>query len=257
MKKQIILALLIVCLVSVSARAGEALRIGTPELMADGRGAETQAVIKEAYRRLGQEVKFVDLPTLREVEWADLGEIDGCLARTTMVAEGYPNLVRVRFPLFHHGLTACTRADGPEIREAADLQKLRVGVGRGALGTIDYLQRHGIKPVQFNDFDAALTALGEERVDAVAGERVLMEMAARAQAIPVRYSSPLRGWNFYHWVYREHAEMASRLAEVLRAMYEEGVTARLLGDYAWMLDGMDTGGEAGPPVRPVRKAAAG
>jgi ABC-type nitrate/sulfonate/bicarbonate transport system substrate-binding protein len=257
MMRQICLAFLAFFLVVCPVRAGEALRIGTPALLAGGRGAETQAVLREAYRQLGLEVTFVDLPTLRELEWADLGEIDGCLARTTSVADGYPNLVRVRFPLFRHCLTACSLAEGVEIQGPNDLQGLRVGVGRGTLGSIGYLQRHGIEPVQFNDLDAALAALGEGRIDAVVGERVLMKMAARAQAIPVRYSRPLRGWNFYHWVYREHADLALRLAEVLRTMYEEGVTARLLGDYAWLLDGLDPGDEARAPIRPVAGAPGG
>ena len=239
MKKQIVLALVVFCLASGPVFAGEALRIGIPELLAGGRGAETQKLIREAYRRLGLDVDFVELPTLRELEWADMGEIDGCLARTRKVAAGYPNLVRVRFPLFRHGVSACSLAEGPEIRGPGDLKGLRVGVCRGTLGSIEYLQRHGIEPVEFNDFGAAFTALRERRIDAAAGERVLLDMAAREQALSVRYSDPLLGWNFYHWVYRGHADLAPRLAEVLRAMYEEGVTARLLGEYAWMLDGMD------------------
>jgi len=233
------------------------LKIGSPDLLAQGRGAELQALIREAYRRIGLDVTFMELPTLRELEWADLGEVDGCLVRTTMVAERFPHLVRVRFPLLQHCLAACSLAEGADVQGPGDLQGLRVGACRGSLGTIGYLRQQGITPVLFNDSAAALRALGERRIDTAVGVRLLLKMAAQEQMLQVRYSPSLHKWNFYHWLNREHADLAPRLARVLREMYGDGDTARLLGRYAWMLRGMEIEDEVREPVRPRARPLAG
>lgn len=249
MKVLLIAVAIVITVMSSPLFAGNSLRVSSPDLLAGAKGEEMRSLVREAYRRLGVDVTFVDLPTLRELEWTDLGEVDACLARTASVAKGYPNLVRVGFPLFHHSLVACGLARGPDIRGPADLRNLRVGASRGSLAALGYLLRLGLQPVVFNDFDAAFRALEEGRIDTAIGMRLLLQQATQAQAIPVRYSRPLADWNFYHWVNRGHADLAPRLAEVLRAMYEEGATARLLGEYAWMLDGLDTGKDASAPVR--------
>ncbi|HKI80379.1 MAG TPA: hypothetical protein VKA04_01940, partial [Pseudodesulfovibrio sp.] len=51
--------------------------------------------------------------------------------------------------------------------------------------------------------------------------------------------------------------LAPRLARVLREMYGDGDTARLLGRYAWMLRGMEIEDEVRESVRPRARPLAG
>ena len=64
------------------------------------------ALLREAYARLGVDMQVVVLPSRRALYLADRGELDGDLFRIATVAENYPNLRRVDYPLLEAGLYA-------------------------------------------------------------------------------------------------------------------------------------------------------
>ncbi|AMK09705.1 substrate-binding periplasmic protein [Pseudodesulfovibrio indicus] len=244
MKQLFTLLVVLALLVPGEASAQERLRVGMLDLLEQGGGAEAKSVVGEAYRRLGMAVVFVCLPSKRELECAAQGVTDASLVRTAAVSAEYPGLVRVPFPLFRYTLVAAYAREDLDVRGPSDLVALRVGVDRGSVGTMQFCRRNNISVCALKDLGQGMRMLREGRLDAVLEEQVLLEMAAKKAAVPLKCSLPLQRGYYYHWLNREHAGLAPRLACSLKSMYEDGTTARLLGGFSEMLKGLEVRDES-------------
>lgn len=81
----------------------------TPKILLDGPGQEPaslfiQSLLEKAYSNIGYEVEYQYIPLARSWVEADAGRIDGLRGRVGVVAERYPNLVRVPYPLLDFNL---------------------------------------------------------------------------------------------------------------------------------------------------------
>ena len=188
-------------------------------------------VLEEAYRRIGYEVRFDDLPGRRALEWADSGLTDGDVARIEGTEHKFPNLLRVKVPVIHfRGVAFAKTVDRP-VHCWEDLEGLRIGVVRGirysTLGT------EGMSPYFANDMTHLFTILDMGRIEvAVAVLRAgQIEIARHFKNSGIRViGSPLYSAPLYHFVHKKHRELVPRLEAVLSEMTTSGEMQRLWED---------------------------
>ena len=125
--------------------------------------AIAKVVLKEAYKRIGYEVTFDDLPGQRALEWANKGLTDGDVARIAGTEDKFPNLIRVKVPVIHFKGVAFTKSIDRPISRWEDLRGLRIGVVRGirysTIGT------KGMDPYFANDMTHLFTMLDKDRIE--------------------------------------------------------------------------------------------
>lgn len=234
MKLRLCLTLFFLACLTVPGGAEPEYRIGMPCEVRNCDVSPVGRVVEEAYRRIGVRVRFEVLPALRELDYANSGFLDGCLARTPGVAGAYPNLVQVPFPLLRDTIVACSVRDGIDVPDIEALQRYRVGILHGAHEVRLLCERAGVVPDYYNKLGNGLRMLREGRIDVMLEQRVPLENVAREAGVSVRFSVPLYLGYRYHWLNRRSAGIADDLARVLREMTEDGTTRRLLGSYAGM-----------------------
>ena len=239
MQRFLPLFLILFLLLPGPASAGETLTIGKPCLNQQCSFPQLEEFFRQAYARLGKEVRFRSLPAIREIDSADSGETDGCLLRTELVGRRYPGLVMVPYPLLHSTMVACAVRDDVKVHTAADLVGYRVGISRGGVAPHLICQEVGVVPTLLNNLSSGLKMLGEGRLDVILEEEVLLRHAAGEANVTLHCSEPLLHGYFYHWLNRKHADLAPALAEAFRAMAADGSMRKILSDYqAQMPDGV-------------------
>ena len=190
--------------------------------------AIAKVVLKEAYRRIGYEVAFDDLPGQRALEWANRGLTDGDVARIEGTEDKYPNLIRVKVPVIYFKGVAFVKSLDRPISCWEDLRGLRIGVVRGirysSIGT------KGMDPYFANDMTHLFTMLDKDRIEvAVAvlnAGKIEIEKNFKNSGIhvvgPPLYSAPL-----YHFVHARNKELVAPLERVLSEMTASGEIEQL------------------------------
>ena len=112
MKKAIlILSICGLVLVAISADAAQKLLFSTfaSAFVADD---VTEAVLREAYERIGIGIAVEKFPDKRALSMADKGVTDGELFRIANIGKDYPNLIMIPVPVsFFEGVAFTKNAD--------------------------------------------------------------------------------------------------------------------------------------------------
>ena len=186
-------------------------------------------IMREAYRRLGIELRPDLLPRERALMSADSGETDGDLIRAAGIDARYINLVPVPEPVVTFDAVGFTTGlkftvDGWNSLRPYSLCIMR-GMKLAEQGT------EGMQRLIANTTDQAILMLSAGRCQvAVLGHQVWLDIE-RLHAGPMRaLDPPVASVPLYHYLHRRHADLAPRLAETLRQMRDDGTSATLLVD---------------------------
>ncbi len=186
-------------------------------------------IVREAYRRLGIELRSELLPRERALMSADSGETDGDLIRAAGIDTRYVNLVRVPEPVITFEAIAFTAGlkftvDGWDSLRPYSLCIVR-GMKLAEQGT------EGMQRMIANTTDQAILMLSAGRCQVtVLAHQVWLDIE-RLHAGPMRaLDPPVTRVPLYHYLHRRHAELAPRLADTLRQMRDDGTTTSLLTD---------------------------
>lgn len=184
-------------------------------------------IMREAYRRLGIELRSELLPRERALMSADSGETDGDLIRAAGIDARYINLVRVPEPVITFDAVAFTAGLKFTVDGWDSLRPYSLCIMRGM--KIAEQGTEGMQRLIANTTDQAVLMLSAGRCQvAVLGHQVWLDIE-RLQAGPLRaLDPPIASVPLYHYVHRRHAELVPRLADALRAMRNDGAFAALL-----------------------------
>lgn len=237
MKPGIVILLLVWALALPAAASQSATYvIGMPCLtVSECRSPEVEALMREAYRRIGAQVEFKYLPQLRDIQETEDGLIDASLARTKSAIEKHSGLVVVNTPLAEEALVAFTVRKGIPSNSWEELQSLSVGVILGAVTATAQCSEHGIKPHFVKNMAQAFAMLSHARLDVVVANHKLGLFSANSLGIRVYHSQPLHSEALYHVLNRKHADIAPLLSAAFEEMRDDGTTRRLLGDWGVFL----------------------
>lgn len=216
------LVVLLFALVGARHATAESLTLSTLEGSVNALVAE--AVLREAYGRLGITLNVESYEAKDALRLASIGRTDGELQRVRAVGDDHPTLRRVKVPLLT--LTSFAYAVKPDIHIAnmMDLTKYRVGSIRGVRYATDLLTEVGADAVFTRTGAQLFTLLQADRVDVVISTRLSASAFWRQAGVRgVRVVSPaLVSVPLYHYLHESKASLVPRIEGVLKDMRERG-----------------------------------
>ena len=209
-------------------------------------GKWQRRIYEEAFKRLGVPFEVTLMPTLRMTAMADSGDIDGQFVRVFGYADAHPEQIRVEEPLYQvmFGLWVSN--------PALNLSRLGDLAATGWTG----IYRRGIEPCQ----NSLSGVLPNDRLSSVAtpelGLRMLLAgrvdfyceldgAVLNALYLPefknVTSVRPLLMYGdtiaLHPYLHKKHAELAGRLAAVLKQMKADGALERFRREVKYELTG--------------------
>ncbi len=181
-------------------------------------------VIKEAYRRLGLTVEFLQFPVKRANVAANTGAVDGVLYRREGFEREYPNLVRIPVAVKRDDIVAVAHGTTVEISGWDSLLPYTVGCLLGFDSAIQNLAA-GQRAVTVNSADKLYAMLEVGRIDIIADARTrALQMIEALDLKDVRVlEPPLLSVSLYHYVNARRRDLIPPLTRALADMAEEGL----------------------------------
>lgn len=189
----------------------------------------SQALLNEAYRRLGIDAQFIEVPFGRSLIESNRGILDGELARVLLVTEHYPNLVAVPYILFDTDVSIWVnqrRCPGCTLQTVKNLVYVRGSViiqqllaDKASVDTVITVQT----------VSAAEQMFIEGKADAVVFAAYAIP-ADRLTGIPVSQKLLLSAPD-YHLLHSRHEALIAPLATMLNTLEQEGVVSQLREQY--------------------------
>ncbi len=187
-------------------------------------------VIKEAFRRIGQKVKIVWLPSKRALINADSGIDDGDFARVAGIEKKYHNLVRVPGKLCKFEFAPFAKSPAIKISGWKSLNGYNVGIPRGA--QVLEKKTSGLRSLtEVNDQNALFSMVLNGRFDVIIYESVQGRGLIKECGLPgVRQVGPVL-WKCWAYLYmnRRYSALVPRLAHAISQMKRDGTFNRIMG----------------------------
>lgn len=190
-------------------------------------------ILETAYQRLDIDITTLVAPSRRALLMADTGNLDGDLFRIETVAEGYPNLVRVDFPLLKGKLHAVVRnREIQQLPESRTNDPIKVAIRRGEIIAENTARELGMEPIHAESYEQVRTLLEMRRVDLafVSSIEGITPLANTDWHHLHILPEPVATFTLHHYLNRRHAGLAGDLAEVLAQLEQEGVRSQILKD---------------------------
>lgn len=184
-----------------------------------------KALMQEAYAELGIELVYLDMPRARSIVEANAGRIAGELGRLPGLEQEYPNLIRLKFPLFRYQLVIIADRRQCGLCELQDLENLAYVNGMQGVEQVLTQQQFQGPTVQALDLDQLQLMYQSQRVKAI----ILNDFEAQQLGLlddPHNIAVPVLTEIGYHYLHKQHADLIPRLSAVLERLHDEGrVTA--------------------------------
>ncbi|MES2126590.1 MAG: hypothetical protein V4463_04905 [Pseudomonadota bacterium] len=204
--------------------------VGSTTTWVSPQGPWLDLIYREAFRRLGYDFRFMNVPGKRASALSDAGEVDGEIHRVPGYGAAHPNLLLVDEPHFMGKFVAYAKrpivlAPGwDSLKGTTYLIEYRLGSQR-----IEDMLRTRVDPARISTVgvpDQGLQKLAFGRsdlfIDVNYNVDLLLEDARYREAgiHPVAVMEETGGYAFLH---KKHAALVPRLVEVLQQMKREGL----------------------------------
>ncbi|NRD75797.1 hypothetical protein HQQ94_21780 [Shewanella sp. VB17] len=195
----------------------------------------SELVYIDAFNRLNIDVSFIVLPPLRASNMADLGKIDGEIARHKKYSDAHPNLIRINEPLFNSALSAFTINPAIKIKSWGDIKnsQYKVEYYRG----VEVAQQRLSQLVPASDLTDSsypinsLRRLLRGRIDIYIDAPTIVNALLVTPEFTdknIQLIATLEEGEVYSYLHKQHAEVAIKLAQTFKVMKSEGVFAAYL-----------------------------
>lgn len=223
--KKIFIPILIL-LISLSLKA-ETIRISTVEGLP--LSEICSYILERVYEKAGLELEIVPMPPARAIRESTSGRIDGETHRIESYGDNNPELVRVPFSHYSIQVILYTDFDNPARLSTYDeFPQYRFSILRGIKNSKELTS--GFPNVHIVD-DAMtmfqLLKLG--RIDFAVTSNIFGDSFLRRNGIDgiVAHSTPLQTTELYHYLHKDHSEVASIIDKTLRKMDASGELDRI------------------------------
>lgn len=231
-KLRLVLLALVVLIVGVSFVTTQA----KPKLkMAVGQSSSQQIreFFQKVYADAGFELELVELPTLRQIEEFNNGNVDSIIfVNEDTLKSQLPKAIPVGFgegkPLFHYnflGYVLTTRQD--ELNARTDYKGLSIGYIQGNNAQAGMIARLGATPVPAADINSAVLMLANGRFDILMAVKSAPDEPAKKNKLEnkiVVLTKPLVNTVYYHVVHESKKNIVQQLIKSLlkfKAEFEE------------------------------------
>ena len=198
-------------------------------------GKWVRKIYGEAFRRLGVRLEVTAFPTQRLSVLTDHAGVDGDVARVYGYAAAHADLVRVEEPVMEVVLALFTTDSSRVLKRLEDLPASGLrGIYLRGVAICENTLRPLLTPDRLTDTteeSQGLSMMLAGRADFYCTSDLSMQtLLRRAEFKEVRTLRKLLVLNdalaFYPYLHRKHAELAPRLAAVLKQMKAEGLIER-------------------------------
>ena len=185
------------------------------------------AVVGEAFRRAGYQMKLVRLPAERGLYNANKGIEDGDLSRIAGLEKKYPNLVRVPEKIWDMQFVAISLEKNTfNIKQWSDLNNQTVAIIRGWKifeANIKTPRLHKVR-----NADIMFNLLKSERVRVIAYSKWMAIAAAKQRGIKIRiYEPALAQREMYIYLNKKHREKVGKISSALKSVKTDGMYKKL------------------------------
>lgn len=186
--------------------------------------------LTEAYAKLGLAIDYVDMPRQRSLVEANLGRIDGELARIESIAAEYSNLLRVDFPLYSFDIVLvadrrdCGVCNFSKVENLAYINGVRL--------VENFLQANSRDKAlaEASNLKQLISMLKNKRVEAA----IMTDFEFNESGLAENrhyIKVPLQRALAYHYLHQDHADIADDLAKILEQMHASGRIDALLNKH--------------------------
>ncbi len=200
------------------------------------RNIVAQKVLTKIYQELGFRAVFNYIPARRSLMSTNDGLTDAEIFRIDGLSKEYPNLIRIKTPLFsvEHNI-ATLESEGSrqfEIEQYDDLKLLTLGFFRGHKYAEKIIENPAINvsPVGAPDNEKLFGMLIKGRVDGVVTTQAMIDEAKHLYPnMKVKlHKIRLPTSNLYHYVNKKHENLAFALNKQIKKYQKQGKLEALL-----------------------------
>ena len=190
-------------------------------------------VVKEAFRRIGENVKIVWLPSERALINANSGIDDGDFVRVAGIEKEYHNLVMVPEKLCEFEFAAFAKSSAIKVSGWESLKRYNVGIPRGAVA-LEAKMPEVRSLTEVNDQNALFGMALDGRVDVIIYDKLQAdEFIKKFRLDGIRQVGPvLEKCRMYMYLNRRYAALVPRLEVALRQMKKDGTFSRIMDSAA-------------------------
>jgi polar amino acid transport system substrate-binding protein len=198
-----------------------------PIVSTDSSPGYMEELAREAFGRVGVDIRVSALPGERALINANNGLDDGDLLRIAGLEKVYPNLVRIPEKVMDFEFTAFTRSNAIHISGFADLKPYSVAYVTGwKYYENNVKEAHEITTVRGLPELFGLLNLG--RTDVVLAERWQGLWAAHEAGVKVvPQTPPFSVSDMYIYLHKRHADLVPKVAEAIAEMKTDGTLQRI------------------------------
>jgi len=216
--------LLILCLVSVPSAKAETYRVSTAEF------PEAEAIarlLKEVYRQIGHDFELVFRPAKRSLVEVNSGLSDAELVRVAGAETEYPNLVRVKEPVFALSFSAIVNAKSKHwLSSWEEIKKYRIGYPRG-YRVLDIRTRN-MKAFPVKNSSSVARMVKGGRIDVgIAVTSDAVRLASEIGGITV-LKPPMEVVTLYHYLNVKHRRLIPAIEKILIKLNDSGRTKEII-----------------------------
>lgn len=188
-------------------------------------------VLKEAFKRIGYDLKIIRLPSERALINANDGVEDGNFARVEGLSSIYPNLIQVPEEVTRFEFVVFCKSKDTKIRNWKGLKHFHVGIVTGwKILETNIIGTKSLTKVK--DGAALFNLLKADRVEVIVYDKrqgfvLLKELGMKDIHI---IEPPLAEKGMYVYLHQRHKELAPKLASVIRKMKKNGTYKKIVNE---------------------------
>ncbi len=175
--------------------------------------------LERAYANLGVEVKLIDYIHKNSLQAANLGILDGQLARIGCLQDKYPNLRHSNFPIYELSLLLITRKNSCHNCTVNELQSVSYFAGYPFAKAFMNEMNYTGKTVAANSIAPQLAMLKQHQIDGVLVIDYLLEHEISKQALTQFEIKKVSTKAIYHYLHKSHEPLLRKLDQELIKLY--------------------------------------
>ena len=181
------------------------------------------AVLKEAYKNAGIDIKVQVTPSFRSIGFANNGITDGEVNRIMGFEKKFTNLIPIAVPInFVEETVFTTNNINFKVKGWESLRPYHIGILRGIKSTKKL--SNGMKRTFLTNLEQLFYMLERKRIDIGLTDKILgLEVINLKKIKNVRYlEPPIVTLNLYHYLHKKHKNIVKKITKVLQEMEKLG-----------------------------------
>lgn len=179
-------------------------------------------ILRQAYRRLGIDLKIRKLPAERALRLADSGQVDGEVQRIDAIRHVYKNLVQIRPAINFLEAAVFTGSKNFPVEGWESLRPYRIGIIRG----IKFAEANttGMRRYIASGYDALFRMLNNGSLDVGVVPRIngLWHQIISGSDRIHELRPPVTRFKLYHYLHKKNRNLVPMISKVLAEMDVSG-----------------------------------